>query len=266
MMMKNKKVLVVGVANRASIAWGITEALLREGAQVALTYQNERLEGRVRELADSVTPKLPCHEMDATIPESVQKVFATLGETWGSLDGLVHSIAFAPREDLTPGLVKTTLPNWNLALHVSAYTLLELTRAAMPLFEKAGGGSVITLTYDTTKVYPNYNLMGIAKTTLEAAMRYAAWDGGRKNVRVNAISAGPIKTLAARGISGFSKMLDEAARKSPLGRNVTTEEVGNTAAFLLSPLASGITGQIVYVDAGQVIVGAPASEESPPPG
>lgn len=256
MLMKDKKVLVVGVANKTSIAWGITESLLREGAQVALTYQNERLEGRVRELADSVEPKLPCYEMDASNADSVKKVFETLDQNWGGLDGLVHCIAFAPKEDLSPGILKTPLENWNLALHVSAYTLIELTRAAMPLFEKSGSGSVLALTYDTTKVYPNYNLMGVAKTTLEAALKYAAWDGGRNNVRVNAVSAGPIKTLAARGISGFSKMLEEGARKSPLGRNVTTEEVGNAAVFLMSPLASGITGQILYVDAGQVIVGA----------
>lgn len=261
MLMKSKKVLVVGVANEASIAWAITQALLREGAEVALTYQNERLKGRVEALANSVTPNLPIYEMDATNSDSVSAVFAKIGEKWGTLDGLVHSIAFAEKNDLTPGLVKTPLSGWNTSLHVSAYTLLELIRGAMPLFEKAGGGSVITLSYDTTKVYPNYNMMGIAKTTLEAAMRYAAYDGGRKNVRVNAVSAGPVKTLAARGISGFSKMFEEAAKKSPLGRNVTTEEVGNAGMFLLSPLSSGITGQVLYVDAGQVIMGAPASAE-----
>ncbi len=260
MIMKDRKVLVVGVANRSSIAWGITESLVAQGAQVALTYQNERLAGRVKELADSVEPNIPCYEMDATSTDSVNHVFAQLDKEWGGLDGLVHSIAYAPKEDLTPGLIKTPLEGWNTALHVSAYTLLELLRGAMPLFEKSGGGTVVALTYDTSKVYPNYNLMGIAKTTLEAALRYAAWDAGRKNVRVNAISAGPIKTLAARGISGFSKMLEEAAQKSPLGRNVTQEEVGNAAAFLLSEMASGITGQTVFVDAGQVIMGAPASE------
>jgi enoyl-[acyl-carrier protein] reductase I len=262
MLMKGKKVLVVGVANRSSIAWGITEALLREGAEVALTYQNERLKERVQELADSVNPKLPCYEMDATQPATVEKVFATLAEKWGTLDGLVHSIAYAQKEDLSPGIIKTGLEGWNTALNVSAYTLLELLRGAMPLFEKGGGGSVISLTYDTTRVYPNYNMMGIAKTTLEAATRYAAWDAGRKNVRVNAVSAGPVKTLAARGITGFTKMFEEAARKSPLGRNVTTEEVGNTAMFLLSPLASGITGQVIFVDAGQVIMGPPSASES----
>jgi enoyl-[acyl-carrier protein] reductase I len=260
MMLKGKKFLVVGVANKQSIAWGITEALVREGATVALTYQNERLKERVQELAQSVEPKLPVYEMDATVPASVATVFSALDEAWGGLDGLIHSVAFAPKEDLTPGILKTGLEGWNMALQVSAYTLLELTRAAMPLFQKAGGGSVLTLTYDTTKVYPNYNLMGIAKSTLEAAVRYAAWDAGRSNVRVNAISAGPIKTLAARGISGFGKMLEEGAKKSPLGRNVTQEEVGNAALFLLGPMGSGVTGQILFVDAGQSIVGVSSAE------
>jgi enoyl-[acyl-carrier protein] reductase I len=256
MLMKGKKVLVVGVANRSSIAWAVTEVLLREGAEVALTYQNERVASRVLELANSVEPKLDCYEMDASNTDSVTKVFQRLDKKWGGLDGLVHSIAFAQREDLTPGLIKTSVEGWNTALHVSAYTLLELMRGAMPLFEKKGGGSVISMSYDTTKVYPNYNLMGVAKTALESAVRYAAWDAGRSNVRVNAISAGPIKTLAARGISGFSSMLDQAAAKSPLGRNVTTGEVGNASMFLLSSLSSGVTGQTLFVDAGQVIMGA----------
>lgn len=258
MILKEKKVLVVGVANQSSIAWGIASALLREGAQVALTYQNERLAGRVREAANSVSPPLPTHEMDATNPDSVGAVFDRLGREWGRLDGLVHSIAYANKEDLTPGLIKTPLEGWTASLHVSAYTLLELLRAGRPLFEEAGGGSVITLTYDTTKVHPNYNMMGVAKATLEAAMRYCSWDGGRSNIRVNAISAGPVKTLAARGISGFTKMLEEGERRSPLGRNVTLEEVGNTGAFLLSDWAGGITGQVIYVDAGQSIMGSQA--------
>ncbi len=262
MLMQNKKILVVGVANRMSIAWGIAEALIREGATVALTYQNERVESRVRELGDSKDPKLTCFEMDATNPESVAKVFSALDEQWGGLDGLVHSIAFAPKDDLTPGIVKTSLESWNTALQISAYTLLELMRGAQPLFEKSGGGSVIALTYDTSKVYPNYNLMAIAKSTLESCVKYAAWDGGRINVRVNAISAGPIKTLAAKGISGFTKMLEEGKRKSPLGRNVTTEEVGNTGLFLLSDMSSGITGQIIYVDAGQVIMGVTVGDDA----
>ncbi len=259
MLLEGKKVLVAGVANRSSIAWAVAEAVLREGGQVALTYQNQRLEQRVRDLAQSVDPHLPCYELDASSSEQAAEVADMLAKEWGVLDGLVHSIAFAPKEDLTPGILKTSLDGWNTALHISAYTLLELTRAMMPLLEKSESGSVLTLTYDTGKVYPNYNVMGVAKAALEAAMRYACWDAGRKQVRVNAISAGPIKTLAARGISGFGNMLDEGSRKSPLGRNVTAEEVGNTAAFLLGPASSGITGQVVFVDAGQSIMGVPAA-------
>lgn len=258
MIMKDKKVLVVGVANKSSIAWGISEALIREGAQVALTYQNERLAGRVKECADSVSPALKTFEMDATDSESVAKVFSELDKEWGGLDGLVHSIAFANKEDLTPGIIKTPLEGWNTSIHVSAYTLLELLRGARPLFEKSGGGSVISLTYDTSKVHPNYNMMGVAKATLEAAMRYATWDAGRSNIRVNAVSAGPVKTLAARGISGFTKMLEEGERRSPLGRNVSLEEVGNAGMFLLSDWASGISGQVLYVDAGQSQMGSSA--------
>jgi enoyl-[acyl-carrier protein] reductase I len=262
MLMKDKKVLVVGVANKSSIAWAITEALIREGAQVALTYQSERLRERVQQLAESVEPKLPIFEMDVTRPETVSAAILEIEKKWNGLDGLVHSIAFAPREDLTPGILKTPIENWNLALQVSSFSLIELMRATRPLFQKNGGGSVITLTYDTAHVYPNYNLMGVAKAALEAAMRYASWDAGTDNIRVNAVSAGPIKTLAARGISGFTKMLDESARKSPLRRNVTVEEVANASLFLLSPLASGITSQIMYVDAGQAFVGAPEAEQN----
>ena len=261
MLMKDKKVLVVGVANKSSIAWAIADALIREGAQVALTYQTERLRERVAELANGVSPALPLFELDVQRPETVASAFAGISELWGGkLDGLVHSIAFAPKEDLSPGIIKTPLESWNIALHVSAYSLLQLMQSARPLMENAGGGSVVTLTYDTSHVFPNYNLMGIAKSALEASAKYAAWDAGRSNIRVNAVSAGPIKTLAARGITGFTKMLDEGVRRSVLGRNVTVEEVGNTAMFLLSPWASGITGQTVYVDAGQVITGA--SEET----
>lgn len=258
--LNGKVMLVVGVANQHSIAWAVAHALHRCGAKVILTYQNERLLKRVDECAKSVTPAMPCLELDATNAAQLEAVMAHIDKEYGRLDGLVHSIAFAPREDLNPGITRTPWANYALAIQISAYTLIDMARAAMPLFEKVGGGSIITMTYDTQRVYPNYNLMGIAKAALEQSMRYLAWDAGRKQVRVNAISAGPIKTLAARGISGFSDMLDAAAKKSPLGRTVTQEEVGGTAAFLLSPLASGITGQIIYVDAGQSIMGAEAKE------
>lgn len=255
MSMQGKIYLVLGVANKNSIAWAVAEALVREGAQVILTYQSERIRERVTELATSLNPPLPMYEMDATDSEAVARVFATLGEKYGHLDGVVHSIAYAPKEDLQPGISRTPAKNFSLALHVSAYTLVEVTRAAMPLFEKAGGGSVITMTYDTSKVIPNYNLMGIAKATLEQTMRYLAWEGGPKGVRVNAVSAGPIKTLASRGITNFAGMFDHAAKKAPMGRNVTVEEVANLSVFLLGGLSSGITGQVIYVDAGLSIVG-----------
>ncbi|MDX2176464.1 MAG: enoyl-ACP reductase [Candidatus Sumerlaeia bacterium] len=254
--LKGKHYLVAGVANKNSIAWGVTESLLRAGATVALTYQNERLGERVLALAAEQTPPLDTHEMDATSKQQVEEVFGKLQDKWGKLDGLVHSIAYAPREDLQPGITRTPAENYLLSLHISSYTLIELTRAAMPLFEAAGGGSVITMSYNATKVFPNYNLMGIAKATLEQSMKYLAWDVGRKNVRVNAVSAGPVKTLAARGIGGFTDMFEQAAKMAPLGRNVTLEEIGNASAFLLSPLANGITGQVLFVDNGQNIIGA----------
>lgn len=262
MLMKDKKVLVVGVANKSSIAWAIAQALHNAGAQVALSYQNDRLKDRVAELAETLSPPLPLYELDVTRPETVDAAFAAIDANWGELHGLVHSIAFAPKEDLAPGILKTSLESWNIALQVSAHSLLLLANASKPLFEKAGEGAVLTLSYDTRHVFPNYNLMGIAKAALEASLRYAAWDAGRIGVRVNAISAGPLKTLAARGITGFTKMLEEGERRSPLGRNVTVEEVGNTAVFLLSDWASGITGQVVYVDAGQGIMGVPGNSDN----
>lgn len=258
MLMQGKVVVVVGVANKASIAWAVAESLLREGATVVLTYQNERLSENVRKLAEGQNPPLETYELDATNSEATARTMDAIGAKHGRIDGLVHSIAFAPREDLQPGISRTVAPNYLGSIHVSAYTLIELTRAALPWFEKAGGGSVITMTYDTSKVLPNYNLMGIAKAALEQTMRYLAWDVGRKNVRVNAVSAGPIKTLAARGITGFSSMLDSAAKKAPLGRNVTVEEVAELSLFLLGPKSSGITGQTIFVDAGVSIVGGNA--------
>jgi len=255
MLLEGKTALVVGVANKNSIAWAITQALLREGAQVMLSYLDERLEGRVRSLADE--HNLPVVKLDATKEEDLASAAEEVGRVFnGKLDMLVHSIAFAKKEDLEGGMIDTSSDGFNLAQNVSAYTLISLTRAMLPLMEAAGGGSVITLSYlGGEKVIPNYNVMGIAKASLESTVRYLAWDLGPKNVRVNAVSAGPIKTLAARGISGFGGMLDVVGERAPLKRNVAAEEVGNAAMFLLSPWGSGITGETLYVDAGYHIMG-----------
>ena len=257
MLLQGKTAVVVGVANKNSIAWAITEALLREGARVILTYQNERLERRVGELAEACDPPLPTVQMDATKAEDVTAAFARISECCGGkLDMLVHSVAFAHKEDLEGGMVDTSAEGFKTAQEISAWTLIGLSRAALPLMEAAGGGSILTLTYyGSVKVVPNYNVMGVCKASLEATMRYLAWDLGPRNVRVNAVSAGPIKTLAARGIAGFSDMLDIVGSRAPLKRNVTVEEVGNASMFLLSPLASGITGEVLYVDAGYNIMG-----------
>ncbi|MCB2153640.1 enoyl-ACP reductase [bacterium] len=257
MILEGRTALIVGVANKNSIAWGIAQALIREGARVALTYQNDRLEPRVRGLADEFDPPLPCVMMDATKPEEVDRAFGEISDEFGGrLDMLVHSVAFAKKEDLEGGVVDTSADGYKLAQEISVHTLITLTKAAMPLFENAGGGSVLTLSYmGGERVVPNYNVMGICKAALEATVRYLAWDLGRKNIRVNAVSAGPIKTLAARGIAGFSEMLDEVANRAPLGRNVTMDEVANASLFLLSPWASGITGDILFVDSGYNIMG-----------
>ena len=257
MLLEGKTALVVGVANKNSIAWGIAQALIREGATVILTYLNEKLERRVRSLAEEQDPALECIQLDATNPEEVETAFKKVSElTGGKLDMLVHSIAFAKKEDLEGNIVDTQADGFKTAQEVSAYTLISLSRAAMPLFKANGGGSVIAMSYlGGERVVPNYNVMGIAKASLEATVRYLAWDLGRENVRVNAVSAGPMNTLSGRGISGFQKMMNEVGDRAPLGRNVTLEEVGNAGMFLLSPLSSGITGEIMYVDAGYNIMG-----------
>lgn len=257
MLLAGKRALVVGVANKSSIAWAITEALVREGAQVALTYQGERMVDRMKPLAAGMNPPLPTFDMDATREDEIAAAFDAVGKLFdGKLDILVHSVAFAKKEDLEAGILKTTAEGFKMAQEISAYTLIALTRGAMPLFEAAGGGAVITMTYlGGERVVPNYNVMGTCKASLESAVRYMAWDLGKKNVRVNAVSAGPIKTLAARGISGFTAMLDKVGERSPLGRNVTVEEVANASVFLLSPLASGITGETLYVDGGYHVMG-----------
>jgi enoyl-[acyl-carrier protein] reductase I len=249
-----KKAVIFGVANERSIAWAISEALHAEGAELAFTYAGEMLEKRVRPLAESIGSKiiLPC---DVTKDEEIKHVFQTLKSSWGGLDILIHAIAFANKEDLANPYAQTSRAGFHLALDVSTYSMVALTREAAALME-GRGGSVITLTYmGSEKVVPNYNVMGIAKAALEASVRYLAYDLGPKNIRVNAISAGPVKTLAAAGISGFKDMLHYAAERAPLKRNIEAEEVGRTALFLASDLSAAVTGEVLHVDAGYNIVG-----------
>lgn len=253
--MEGKKGIVFGVANKRSISWAIAKSLAREGATCAFTYQNERLEENVRELAGTLKDSLilPC---DVGVESQVDAVFKKLDETWGGIDFLIHGIAFADQADLEGGYTKTKKAGFDLALGVSAYSLTLLTQKAEPLFEKRGGGSVITLTYlGGDRVVTNYNVMGVAKAALQQSVKYLAADLGPKNIRVNAISAGPVNTLAARGISGFTEILKYVREKAPLRRNTEAEEVGDTALFLCSPLSRGITGQVIFVDSGFSILG-----------
>ncbi|MBI5892630.1 MAG: enoyl-ACP reductase FabI [Deltaproteobacteria bacterium] len=252
-MLDNKKAVIFGVANERSIAWAIAQALHKEGCELAFTYAGAALESRVRPLAESVSSKviLPC---DVTNDSEIDAVFENIKQQWGSLDILIHSIAFANKEELKGMFVDTSREGFKLAMDVSAYSLVALAKRAYPLM--TNNGSIITMTYyGSEKVVPNYNVMGVAKAALEASVKYLAADLGQKNIRVNAISAGPIKTLAAMGISGFKDMLHAVENKAPLKRNITTEDVANTALYLSSSLSSGVTGEVIYVDAGYNIVG-----------
>ena len=248
--LSGKKALIIGVANNKSIAYGIAKQMHEQGAEIALTYQNEKLKGRVEKVAaelgsDIVLP------LDVANDAEVADVFAQLGEKWDGLDILVHSVAFAPREELEGRMIDaSTRDGFKIAHDISAYSLTACTKAAYKML-KAKNGSVLTVSYlGAERAVPNYNVMGIAKASLEATVRYLAADLGQDGIRVNAVSAGPIRTLAAAGIKDFRSMLDKAAASTPLRRNVTIEEVGNTSAFLCSDLASGITGEITYVDGG----------------
>lgn len=251
-----KVALVAGVANQRSLAWAIAEALSDAGARLVLTYQGERLEHNVAELAATRPGSLtfPC---DVTNDVEIYALFQKIGQaTGGKLDVLVHSIAFARREDLDGEFRMTSRDGWHTALDVSAYSLLALANRATPLMQAAGEGSILSLTFQASqRVFPNYNVMGSAKAALEHATRQLAYELGPMNIRVNAISAGPIPTLSARGISGFTQMATHHKKVSPLKRNVEPREVGDSALFLCSPLASGITGTTLYVDTGYHIMG-----------
>lgn len=252
-LLAGKKGLILGVANKRSIAWGIAQAAATAGAQLALTYQGDRLEKNVRELAQELEEPLilPC---DVTDDGQIEALFTSLQEQWGRLDFLVHSVAFAPKEALEDQFVNTRRQDFLTAHDISAYSLVPLARHARPLMKD--GGSIMAMTYyGSEKVVPNYNVMGVAKAALEASVRYLADDLGPNGIRVNAISAGPVNTLAARGVSGFTGMLKLHAEKAPLKRNVEVEEVANAALFLLSSMSSGITGEVIYVDCGYHIMG-----------
>jgi enoyl-[acyl-carrier protein] reductase I len=242
--------LLIGVANKRSIAWAIARAASAEGASLVLTYQNERLEENVRELAATITnvTVLPC---DVSSDEQLDALFAEIERMHGGLDFVVHGAAFALREELSAPFVETSREGFRVALDVSAYSLVAVARRAAPLMERRGGGSILTLTYlGSDRVFPNYNVMGVAKAALEASVRYLAADLGPKNIRVNAISAGPIKTLAAAGIAGFSSILQTYRDRAPLRRTVETNEVADAALFLLGPSGRAVTAEVLMVDGG----------------
>ncbi|MBV9483723.1 MAG: enoyl-ACP reductase [Acidobacteria bacterium] len=245
--------VVFGLANKRSIAWALAHGLHRAGAQIAITYQNERMAMEAKDLILSLSGA-EAYMCDVSNDEDIDRVFRQLHERYGKLDTLVHSIGFAPAAELKGDFIHTSREGFRIAHDVSVYSLIGLARAAAPLMQN--GGSIMTLTYyGAEKVVPHYNVMGVAKAALECTVRYLAFDLGKKNIRVNAISAGPIKTLAARGIGDFSDMLKSHAERAPLGRNVDVNEVGSTGVFLASDASSGITGEIIYVDCGYSIMG-----------
>jgi len=255
-LLEGKTALVFGIANHRSIGWAIAQSLAREGARLAFTYQ-ERMERYVRDLAAQIpnTPVMPCdvqndNELDAAF-EQASEVFG------GGLDILIHSVAFAPKQELDNPFFETTREGFHTALDISAYSLIAMAKRARPLMQARGGGSVVTMTYMASeRVMPKYNVMAVAKAALECNVRYLAYELGEYNIRVNAISAGPLNTLAARGVSGFTAFREQTAHVAPLQRNIDQSEVGDAALFLCSPLARAITGEILFVDAGYNIMGA----------
>lgn len=255
-LMTDKKVVIFGVANKRSIAWGIAQALHQQGAQIAFSYQNERMEGPVRKLAESLGGETFLAPCDVSVDNDIDKFFTQLGSEFGPIDGLVHSIAFAKREELGGNFSDTSWDGYAMAQQVSAWSLIGLAKGAAPLMEGRDGSMICLSYYGADKVVPNYNVMGVAKAALEASTRYLSNDLGPRGIRVNAISAGPIKTVSAMGVADFGSLLNTMAQKAPMRRNVDQADVGNTAAFLLSDMSRGITGQTIYVDAGYSIMGA----------
>jgi enoyl-[acyl-carrier protein] reductase I len=253
-LLDDKKGIIFGVANDKSIAWAIAKMLHKEGLELAFTYAGPVLESRVRALADSIGSKLVM-ECDVTDDAQIDSVFDAVRNEWGGLDCLVHSIAFAKREELKGEFVDTSRDGFKLALDVSVYSLVALAKRAQTLMEGRGGKIITMSYYGSEKVIQNYNVMGVAKAALEASTRYLAADLGPKNIRINAISAGPLRTLAAMGISGFKAILDVVETKAPLRRNVTQDDIASTALYLLSDLSNGVTGEVLHVDSGYNIIG-----------
>ena len=258
--LSGKRFLVMGVTNRRSLGWAIADKLIQAGADLAFSYQGERLQREVKKLTADL-PKARLYSCDVTNEDELTAVFGDLREQWGTLDGVVHAIAFAPRAAMEGRYIDTERQDWVTALEVSAYSLVSVARHAEPLLSEGAG--IVTLTYYASeKVVPKYNVMGIAKSALEASVRYLAYELGAKGVRVNAVSAGPVKTIAARSIPGFMKMYKAFIDMAPLKRNITQEEVGNLGLFLLSPMAAAITGEVVYVDSGYHVMGMKLDESS----
>ena len=253
---EGKRGLVLGVANRRSIAWGIARRLSEEGATLAFTYQGERIEKNVRELAEGVGSPLVT-ECDVQEDADIDRVFSEVGEAFdGQLDVLVHSVAFADARDLEGRFTDTPRDRFWLALDVSTYSLVASARAAEPMMEAAGGGAILTMTYlGGERAVPHYNIMGVAKAALDASMNYLAWDLGSKNIRINAVSAGPVRTLAARSIAGFPTMEKIVEERAPLHRAIDADDVGSAAAYLLSEDARNVTGTVLYVDSGYHAIG-----------
>lgn len=248
--MDGKKGIIFGVSNKFGIANAIAEQIYKEGGEIAFTYANEAMEKRVRPIADSMNAKL-CLECDVTKDEDVKKVFEEYAKTYDRLDFVIHAVAFANKEDLMGDFYTTSREGWDLAMHVSAYSLLTMSKYAKPQMELTGGGSILALTYlGSTKAVANYNIMGVAKAALESSMRFIAADLGKYNIRCNCLSAGPVKTMAAKGIGGFDRMLKANTLKAPLKRTPSLEDVGKAGLYLASDLSSGVTGEVHFVDCG----------------
>lgn len=261
-LLAGRRGLIFGVANRRSIAWAIAQALASEGAELAFTYQGERIEQGVRDLAATVNSPLVV-PADVTRDEDLDAVFDAVERTWDGLDILVHSVAYAPAQTFEQPFAATSRADFLAAMDISAYSLIGMAQRASPLMDKSGGGTIVTMTFNASqRTYPNYNIMAVAKAALEAEVRYLAFELGPRNIRVNAISAGPVRTLAARSITGFTVMEEHTERNAPLRRNISAEDVGGAALYLCSPLAKNVTGHVLMVDAGYSILGMSAAADS----